>query len=168
MWELEQSVYFRVSESLKIETNPLAVYNKHIWSFRNQCSLGNVYFFIATIALEITNHFSLQLFLKWVVKWFDVFDDKSLSVKIFLSVLYFSTFLANHLIYLFSTKDTLQQIFSWSWLKCIFKTIKKHIQELLCIFLLCCVCRLSIHLFKWEAESTWVVIITFRKFKVSN
>jgi len=69
-------VQFVISESVKVEQNPLQVNNQYVWSFCNQYSLTDVNFLVAAIALVVIDNFSLNLLRKWLVDRFYVFNCK--------------------------------------------------------------------------------------------
>ena len=72
--ELKESVYFVISETIKIEYDSLKMNNKHIGCLRNKGPLADVYLFLTAIALVITNNFSFNQLFQTIMKRFNILD----------------------------------------------------------------------------------------------
>lgn len=144
------------------------MYDQHTWGFCQQSSLEDVHFLTAAAASVITDLFTFDHLLPRVSDGLQVFDGQRHSELILKSVLDFTALGANELGARLVAEDGSDQVLSFSLFQALFQSIHQNTDELLGIFLLNNICRLTFEVLEGKVEALSEEVVGLPKFKISH
>ena len=120
IWERAERVYFIILKRIEVEADPLQMHNENVGRRGNHCTLLEVYFALATIAIVVIDYLSFDELFKRLFNRFDTLDRQREVKVVFHTILDFTTLGTDHLTALFASKDSIDKILARSGLQSFF------------------------------------------------